>query len=126
MSIGLRSRCSLSGFLSCRQPSSDRDDRILRQNVDVAGLDGCAVLGDEDRQVGKAAQNFMEEAFPLGIEMRHDDVRHTSVRFQPLEESLEGGNAPRRGPDTDDRKGFAVAQDGSSPAVPGPGVACRY
>jgi hypothetical protein len=52
-------------------------------------LDRLAVASVRDRHPGRAAEDFGQHAFPVGIEMRHHDEGHAIVIRHGSEERFE-------------------------------------
>ncbi len=103
MSIGLRSRRVL--FLRSGQPAVlDAKDGVGRHDIDVVDLDRHAVGGDMHRQIRIAAHDLMQETFPVGTEMGHDDEREPRLWRQAAKKSLKRFDAASRRAKADDGK----------------------
>lgn len=74
-----------------------------------------AILGHNDRHLGVAADNFMQQTFSLRAEMRDDDERHAGLAGNAFEQAFHRGNATRGRADANDGKSSRSGSHGMSP-----------
>jgi hypothetical protein len=89
--------------------------RVGGNHIDVVRLNAHPAPDLEHAHGRRAAEDLLEHAFALGIEVLDEDVRHARVWRQVLEKLREGLESARGRADADDRKSITTSRR------PGPG-----